>query len=136
MLRHFKVFELPHERYFGAVGPVEPRDRLPRPPVTARTGSAGSDPFPTSPLPTSLPPITHGSIQFGSNLLWCARPEGHMGLIVTLFVFVALAAIIVWIADWASGARRHTALAVLNRRLASGEIDRAEYEEKHELIGR
>jgi uncharacterized membrane protein len=59
-----------------------------------------------------------------------------MGLIVTLFVFVALAAIIVWIADWASGARRYTALAVLNRRLASGEIDRAEYEEKHELIGR
>lgn len=24
MLRHVKVFELPHERYFGAVGPVEP----------------------------------------------------------------------------------------------------------------
>ena len=59
-----------------------------------------------------------------------------MGLIFSLFVFVALAAIIVWIADWASGARRYTALAVLNRRLASGEIDRAEYEEKRELIGR
>jgi uncharacterized membrane protein len=59
-----------------------------------------------------------------------------MGLIVTLIVFVALAAIIVWIADRASGARRYTALAVLNRRLASGEIDRAEYEQKHKLIGR
>jgi len=59
-----------------------------------------------------------------------------MGLIVTLVVFVALAAIIVWIADWASGARRYTARAVLNRRLASGEIDRAEYEEKRKLIGR
>jgi hypothetical protein len=35
-----------------------------------------------------------------------------MGLIVTLIVFVALAAIIVWIVDWASGARRYTALAV------------------------
>jgi uncharacterized membrane protein len=59
-----------------------------------------------------------------------------MGLIFSLIVFVALAAIIVWIADWASGARRYTALAVLNRRVASGEIDRAEYEEKRELIGR
>jgi uncharacterized membrane protein len=58
-----------------------------------------------------------------------------MGLIVTLVVFVSLAAIIVWIADWASGARRYTALAVLNRRLASGEIDRAEYKEKRKLIG-
>lgn len=59
-----------------------------------------------------------------------------MSLIVTLIVFVALAVIIVWIVDWASGARRYTALAVLNRRLASGEIDRAEYEEKRRLIGR
>jgi uncharacterized membrane protein len=57
-------------------------------------------------------------------------------LIVTLIVFVALAAIIVWIVDWASGARRYTALAVLNRRLASGEIDRADYDEKPTLIGR
>jgi uncharacterized membrane protein len=59
-----------------------------------------------------------------------------MGLIVTLIVFVGLAAIIVWIVDWASGARRYTALAILNRRLASGEIDRAEYEEKRKLVGR
>ena len=59
-----------------------------------------------------------------------------MGLIVTRIVFVALAAIIVWIVDWASGARRYTALAVLNRRLASGEIGRAEYAEKCKLIGR
>jgi uncharacterized membrane protein len=58
-----------------------------------------------------------------------------MSLIVTLIVFVALAVIIVWIVDWASGARRYTALAVLNRRLASGEIDRAEYEKKRNLIG-
>lgn len=57
-------------------------------------------------------------------------------MIVTLIVFVALAAIIVWIADWASGARRYTALAVLNRRFASGEIDRAEYEKKRKMIGR
>jgi uncharacterized membrane protein len=59
-----------------------------------------------------------------------------MGLIVLLIIFVGLAAITVWIADWASGARRYTALAVLNRRLATGEIGRAEYEEKRKLIGR
>jgi uncharacterized membrane protein len=47
-----------------------------------------------------------------------------------------LAAIIVWVVDWTSGARRSTAIAVLNRRVASGEIDRAEYKEKRNLIGR
>jgi hypothetical protein len=51
-----------------------------------------------------------------------------MGLIVPI--------IIVWLADWTSGARRYVALAALNRRLASGEIGRAEYEEKRKLIGR
>ena len=59
-----------------------------------------------------------------------------MGLIILLIIFVGLAAIIVWVADWMSGARRSTAIAVLNQRLASGEIDRAEYEEKRKLIGR
>jgi uncharacterized membrane protein len=61
-----------------------------------------------------------------------------MGLIVTLIVFVGLAAIIVWIADWTSGGgRRATALDILNRRLARGEIDRAEYEEEtRRLLGR
>jgi len=59
-----------------------------------------------------------------------------MGLIVLLIIFVGLAAIIVWVADWTSGGRRYTALAVLNHRLASGEIDRAEYEEKRKLIRR
>ena len=59
-----------------------------------------------------------------------------MGLIILLIIFVGLAAIIVWVADWTSGGRRYTALAVLNRRVASGEIDGAEYEEKRKLIGR
>jgi uncharacterized membrane protein len=60
-----------------------------------------------------------------------------MGLIMTLLGSVGLAAVIVWIADWASvGQRRLTALGVLNRRLASGEIERAEYDEKRKLIGR
>lgn len=59
-----------------------------------------------------------------------------MGLIILLIIFAGLAAIIVWVADWTSGGRRYTALAVLNRRLATGQIDRAEYEEKRKLIGR
>ena len=60
-----------------------------------------------------------------------------MGLIITLIIFVGLAAIIVWVADWTSGVdRRSTALDVLNQRLARGEIDRTEYDEKRELIGR
>jgi Short C-terminal domain len=58
-----------------------------------------------------------------------------MTLIIPLIIFVAVAAIIVWIGDWASGGRRYTPLAALNRRLASGEIDRAEYDEKRKLIG-
>jgi uncharacterized membrane protein len=40
----------------------------------------------------------------------------------------------VWVADWT--ARPHTALDILNRRLARGEIDRAEHDEKRKLIGR
>jgi hypothetical protein len=56
-----------------------------------------------------------------------------MGLIITLIVSVVLAAVIVWIADWTSGRK---ALDTLNRRLARGEIGRAEYDEKRDLIGR
>jgi uncharacterized membrane protein len=41
------------------------------------------------------------------------------------------------VADWTSGVeRRSTALDVLNQRLARGEIDRTEYDEKRKLIGR
>jgi uncharacterized membrane protein len=58
-----------------------------------------------------------------------------MHLIIMLIVFVGFAAIIVWIADWSSGGRGPTAIDVLNRRLARGEIDRAEYDRKRKLIG-
>ena len=57
-----------------------------------------------------------------------------MGVIISLLVSVVCAAIIVWVADWT--ARPYTALDTLNRRLARGEIDRAEYDEKRKLIGR
>jgi uncharacterized membrane protein len=58
--------------------------------------------------------------------------------IIVLIIFVALAAIIIWVADYTSvgGGRRATAIDILNRRLARGEIDRAEYNEKRKLIGR
>jgi uncharacterized membrane protein len=60
-----------------------------------------------------------------------------MHLIIVLIIFVGLAAIIVWAADFtAVGGRRATAIDVLNRRLRRGEISRAEYNEKRKLIGR
>ena len=60
-----------------------------------------------------------------------------MHLIIMLIVFVGLAAIIIWIADWTAVPERHrTALSILNRRLARGEIDRAEYEKKRRVLGR
>jgi len=59
-----------------------------------------------------------------------------MHLIIVLIVFVGLTAIIVWIADWTSVGARPTAIDILNRRLARGEIDRAEYDEKRKLMGR
>jgi uncharacterized membrane protein len=60
-----------------------------------------------------------------------------MHLIIVLIIFVGLAAIIVWVADFtAVGGRRATAIDVLNRRLRRGEISRAEYNEKRKLIGR
>ena len=58
-----------------------------------------------------------------------------MHLIVTVIIFVGLAAILIWVADWTS-TRRRTAIDVLNRRLARGEIDRAEYYKKRNMIGR
>jgi len=60
-----------------------------------------------------------------------------MHIVIALIVFVGLAVIIVWVADWTTvGERRATAVDILNRRLARGEIDRAEYEEKRRLLGR
>ncbi len=60
-----------------------------------------------------------------------------MHIVITLLVFVGLAAIIVWVADWVSVGRqqRATAIDILNRRLARGEIDREEYDEKRRVLG-
>jgi uncharacterized membrane protein len=59
-----------------------------------------------------------------------------MHLIFLLIMFIVFAAIIVWIADWTSDTSPHpTAVDVLKRRLARGEIDKAEYDAKLELLG-
>jgi putative membrane protein len=61
-----------------------------------------------------------------------------VGPIFTLLVLIGIAAVIVWIADWASGGHdisRGSALKTLDQRFARGEIDRAEYEAKRQLIG-
>jgi uncharacterized membrane protein len=55
-----------------------------------------------------------------------------MHLIVTVIIFVGLAAILIWVADWTS-TRRRTGIDVLNRRLARGEIDWAEYDKKRAI---
>jgi uncharacterized membrane protein len=57
-----------------------------------------------------------------------------MGVIISLLVLTVFAVIIVWVADWT--ARPRTALDILNQRLAGGEIDRPEYDEKRKLIDR
>jgi len=54
---------------------------------------------------------------------------------VLLLALVGVIAIIVWIVQWASDSRRsRSALDILNERFAKGEIDKAEYEEKRQLI--
>lgn len=56
-----------------------------------------------------------------------------MGVIIWLLISIVFAAMFVWVADWT--ARPHTALDILNQRLARGDIDRAEYDEQRRLIG-
>jgi len=58
------------------------------------------------------------------------------GPFVALLALVGVIAIVVWLVQWASDYRRsRIALDILNERLARGEIDRDEYEEKRNLIG-
>jgi len=58
------------------------------------------------------------------------------GPFVALLALVGVIAIVVWLVQWASDYRRsRIALDILNERLARGEIDRDEYEEKRNLFG-
>jgi len=57
------------------------------------------------------------------------------GPFILLLALIGVIAIVVWIVRWASDSRRsRTALDILNERLARGEIERTEYEEKRKLI--
>jgi putative membrane protein len=60
------------------------------------------------------------------------------GPIVVVLALIGLVAIFVWMVDWASGGGqpRRGALDILDERFANGEIDRAEYEGKRNLIRR
>jgi putative membrane protein len=80
------------------------------------------------------------------RILWIGHPVMIIvGLILVLLAAIGAAAIFVWLVRWAThgypfydqGVRRgHAALEILEERLARGEIDKGEYEEKRKLIGR
>jgi uncharacterized membrane protein len=57
------------------------------------------------------------------------------GPFILLLALIGVIAIVVWIVQWASDSRRsRTARDILNERLARGEIEQTEYEEKRKLI--
>jgi len=58
------------------------------------------------------------------------------GPIFAMLALIGLVAIFVWMVDRGSsgGQLRRSALDILGERLARGEIDRTEYEEKRKLI--
>ena len=80
------------------------------------------------------------------RVVWIGHPVVIIvGLILVLLAAIGAAAIFVWLVRWAThgypfyeqGVRRgHAALDILEERLARGEIDKGEYEEKRKLIGR
>jgi putative membrane protein len=77
---------------------------------------------------------THGCAKLADDRSGAISMIG--GPFILLFALIGVIAIIVWIVRWATDSRRsRTALDILNERFARGEIDRAEYEEKRDLIG-
>ena len=80
------------------------------------------------------------------RVVWIGHPVVIIvGLILVLLAAIGAAAIFVWLVRWATrgypfydqgGRRGHAALDILEGRLARGEIDKAEYDEKRKLIGR
>lgn len=58
-----------------------------------------------------------------------------VGPVVVLLALIGVVAVVVWTVRWLSPERGEpTAREILDARLAKGEIDRAEYEEKRRLI--
>jgi putative membrane protein len=115
----------------GANGATKPAPSVPTPAWLPKGPRALSLSTPAASIPIKLRPC--GCVSVPTQGF-----EGRVMHLLILFIFVALAAIIVWVADWTTvpGRRGPTAVDVLNRRLARGEIDRAEYEEKRRLLGR
>jgi putative membrane protein len=80
------------------------------------------------------------------RIVWIGHPVVIIvGLILVLLAGIGAAGIFVWLVRWAThgypfyeqGVRRgRAALDILEERLARGEIDKNEYEEKRKLIGR
>ena len=95
-------------------------------------------------LAAALP--AHAQQQAQYRMVWIGHPVVVIvGLILVLLAGIGAAAIFVWLVRWATrgypfydqGVRRgHAAFDILDERLAKGEIDKAEYEEKRKLIGR
>ena len=88
----------------------------------------------------------HAQQQDQYRIVWIGHPVVIIvGLILVLLAGIGAAAILVWLVRWATrgypfydqGVRRgHAALDILDERLAKGEINKAEYEEKRKLIDR
>jgi uncharacterized membrane protein len=95
-------------------------------------------------LVAALP--AHAQQQDQYRIVWIGHPVVIIvGLILVVLAAIGAAAIFVWLVRWAThgypfydqGVRRgHAALDILEERLARGEIDNGEYEEKRKLIGR
>ena len=88
----------------------------------------------------------HAQQQDQYRIVWIGHPIVIIvGLILVLLAGIGAAAIFVWLVRWAThgypfyeqGVRRgHAAFDILEERLARGEIDKGEYEEKRKLVGR
>ena len=71
--------------------------------------------------------------------MWCnAGNVGFWGWTMMIFLWVGIAALVVWAVRSGGTGRdqsQPTALEILERRLASGDIARDEYEELRRLLG-
>ncbi len=116
----------------------------------------GSTPTPSVPTPNGYP---YGHMMWGGPWSGPGGGPGHFGIggpIVAVLAIIGLMAIFVWLVrlatrghpflghgfrhggcPWCGGpGRGRAALDILDERLAKGEIDKTEFEEKRKLLGR
>ncbi len=72
----------------------------------------------------------HGMTDGWSGYGYSAWDWLFMFLMMLAFIVIAVAAVRYFIREWHSGASHESALDVLKKRYAKGEIDKQEYEEK------